>query len=370
MRLVQHVVAGRKVFPFDKLGTGDEDLEHMFEEMKESAMEATNLAFFGTPCVEGKGAGIVIRMSDETSIGQIADQVLQQAAPETLMQKEIAHFIRIVSAIAVFLGITFFAFSLYGNPGDPLRAVIFMIGIIVANVPEGLLMTITISLTLTAKTMAEKNVLVKNVETVETLGSVTCIASDKTGTLTQNNMTTYRCQYDNELRSCDPDYTWPLTSGVTDAGAVLWDGKTTPYFNCKNPVFEELRLCCVLCRSTRFRHTEVVKKEKDKTNIWGAVIEEGAQTVTVTKFWTLPVKMRETAGDASETGFVRFLEELKMKGDELPDIQEWEAGNKIARPILTYDKCELTMKAFVHPGRDPTTWTILQQDGPNHLGLW
>jgi len=59
-----------------------------------------------------------------------------------------------------------------------------MIGIIVANVPEGLLATVTVGLTLTAKKMAAKNVLVKQLESVETLGSTSCICSDKTGTLT------------------------------------------------------------------------------------------------------------------------------------------------------------------------------------------
>lgn len=59
-----------------------------------------------------------------------------------------------------------------------------MVGIIIANVPEGLVMTVTICLALTAKRMAEKKVLVKNMESIETLGSTTCICSDKTGTLT------------------------------------------------------------------------------------------------------------------------------------------------------------------------------------------
>ena len=73
---------------------------------------------------------------------------------------------------------------------------VFGIGIIVANVPEGLYAAITIALTLTAKRLASKKVLVKNLEAVETLGSTTCICSDKTGTLTQNKMTVEHLWYD------------------------------------------------------------------------------------------------------------------------------------------------------------------------------
>jgi P-type E1-E2 ATPase len=69
---------------------------------------------------------------------------------------------------------------------EPQASVIFMIGIIVANVPEGLLATVTVALTITALRMADSNVLVKSNLIVETLGSVNVIASDKTGTLTQN----------------------------------------------------------------------------------------------------------------------------------------------------------------------------------------
>merc|ERR1719446_1519781 len=89
---------------------------------------------------------------------------------------------------AIFLGVTFFFFGLAYGYGI-ITNLVFMIGIIVANVPEGLLATVTVSLALTAQRMAGKMVLVKNLESVETLGSTSCICSDKTGTLTQNRMT-------------------------------------------------------------------------------------------------------------------------------------------------------------------------------------
>ena len=76
---------------------------------------------------------------------------------------------------------------------------VFAIGIIVANVPEGLLAEVTVGLTLTAKRLAEQKVLVKNLEAVETLGSTSCICSDKTGSLTQNKMTAENLWYSGRI---------------------------------------------------------------------------------------------------------------------------------------------------------------------------
>lgn len=80
--------------------------------------------------------------------------------------------------------------------------IVFGIGILVANVPEGLLGCITISLAITAKNLAVKNVLVKNLEAVETLGSTSCICSDKTGTLTQNVMSVKNMWFKDKIYMC------------------------------------------------------------------------------------------------------------------------------------------------------------------------
>merc|ERR1712180_70685 len=148
----------------------------------ENPLETKNLAFFSTNAVEGTAVGMVVNIGDNTVMGRIAGLASGLGSGQTPIAKEIEHFIHIITAVAVFLGVTFFiiAFILGYNWLD---AVIFLIGIIVANVPEGLLATVTVCLTLTAKRMAAKNCLVKNLEAVETLGSTSCICSDKTVTI-------------------------------------------------------------------------------------------------------------------------------------------------------------------------------------------
>ncbi|KAG8310147.1 Sodium/potassium-transporting ATPase subunit alpha-1 [Homalodisca vitripennis] len=168
----------------------------------ENPLETKNLAFFSTNAVEGTAKGVVISCGDNTVMGRIAGLASGLDTGETPIAKEIHHFIHIITGVAVFLGVSFFiiAFALGYHWLD---AVIFLIGIIVANVPEGLLATVTVCLTLTAKRMASKNCLVKNLEAVETLGSTSTICSDKTGTLTQNRMTVAHMWFDNQIIEAD-----------------------------------------------------------------------------------------------------------------------------------------------------------------------
>merc|ERR1711992_91480 len=168
----------------------------------DNPLETKNLAFFSTNAVEGTAKGMCVNIGDNTVMGRIAGLASGLESGETPIAKEIAHFIHLITAVAVFLGVTFFiiAFILGYHWLD---AVIFLIGIIVANVPEGLLATVTVCLTLTAKRMASKNCLVKNLEAVETLGSTSTICSDKTGTLTQNRMTVAHMWFDSKIQEAD-----------------------------------------------------------------------------------------------------------------------------------------------------------------------
>merc|ERR1711963_862027 len=114
----------------------------------ENPLETKNLAFFSTNAVEGTAKGIVVNVGDNTVMGRIAGLASGLDTGETPIAKEIAHFIHLITGVAVFLGVTFFiiAFILGYHWLD---AVIFLIGIIVANVPDGLLATVTVCLTLT-----------------------------------------------------------------------------------------------------------------------------------------------------------------------------------------------------------------------------
>ncbi|XP_073744362.1 sodium/potassium-transporting ATPase subunit alpha-2 isoform X5 [Callorhinus ursinus] len=168
----------------------------------ENPLETHNICFFSTSCVEGTAQGIVIATGDSTVMGRIASLTSGLVVGKTPIAVEIEHFIHLITAVAIFFGVSFFGLSLILGYGW-LESVIFLIGIIVANVPEGLLATVTVCLTLTAKRMAQKNCLVKNLEAVETLGSTSTICSDKTGTLTQNRMTVAHIWFDKTIYKAD-----------------------------------------------------------------------------------------------------------------------------------------------------------------------
>ncbi|CAG0898013.1 unnamed protein product, partial [Darwinula stevensoni] len=225
-------------------------------------LEASNLAFFSTYAVEGTAKGIVILTGDNTAMGRIAGLAADLDSGQTPIAKEIVRFVHIVTAVAVFLGVTFFfVASVMGY--NFLDSAVFLVGIIVAMVPEGLLATITVSLTLTAKRMAAKNCLVKHLEAVETLGSTSTICCDKTGTLTQNRMTVAHMWFDNEIIEADTS---------EDQSCVTYDKD--------GPGWGALARVAALCNRAVFK---------------------GSQD-------DVPILKREVTGDASEAALLKCVE--------------------------------------------------------------
>ena len=150
-------------------------------------LECRNMVFSGTLVQSGNGKAVVFGIGKNTQVGNLAILTEKISSVETPIRRELNRFIKVISTIAIFMGVTFFilAFLLHDTF---FASLIFAIGIIVANVPEGLLPTVTLALSLASKRMASRNALIKNLESVETLGSTTVICTDKTGTLTQNRM--------------------------------------------------------------------------------------------------------------------------------------------------------------------------------------
>lgn len=150
-------------------------------------LDFPNLVFAGTTILSGHGQAVVFATGMRTEFGKIADLTTTVETGLSPLQKEIIKVTRIVAAISLAIGATFFVIGLWTGLGFWIST-IFGIGIIVANVPEGLLPTVTLALAMSSQRMAKRNALIKHLPSVETLGCTTVICTDKTGTLTENRM--------------------------------------------------------------------------------------------------------------------------------------------------------------------------------------
>lgn len=174
---------------------------------EEDMNQSRNILLAGTSVVSGSGRALVFATGMHTEFGKIAQ--LTQSTGESLspLQKEIGRLSHFIGLLSILLGVMFFfigrfiGLSFWEN-------FIFAIGIIVANVPEGLLPTVTLSLAMATQRMAKRNALIRHLPSVETLGSTTVICTDKTGTLTQNRMTVKQLFLNNQcfrLKKLSPE---------------------------------------------------------------------------------------------------------------------------------------------------------------------
>eukprot|EP00604_Paraphysomonas_vestita_P002864 CAMPEP_0174818108 /NCGR_PEP_ID=MMETSP1107-20130205/720_1 /TAXON_ID=36770 /ORGANISM="Paraphysomonas vestita, Strain GFlagA" /LENGTH=1027 /DNA_ID=CAMNT_0016029509 /DNA_START=37 /DNA_END=3117 /DNA_ORIENTATION=- len=231
--------------------------------------EAKNVARSGCNFTSGNAVCVVYATGDFTFFGQIASSMTATERPDTLMKHEIHRLINIMAVVAFTLGIAFFILA-FLNGYTWVEALVFMIGIVVANVPEGLLPQMTVALTLTAQRMLRLGVLVSNLEIIETLGAVDIICSDKTGTLTCNRMSVSHVAYAKEIT-------------ITPISPIV-DGDTFESFDEKNLCFQALQRIATLNTDAIF-------------------LASSANEPDVLK--------KETKGDASESAIIKFVEPLR-----------------------------------------------------------
>jgi Ca2+-transporting ATPase len=154
-----------------------------------SELERPNLAFAGTSIVSGTGRAIVYATGMTTQFGRIASLTQTVQDPPSLLLQNLAQLTRLITYTSLGFGVFIFLFGSINVQMKTFEAFMLGIGIIVASVPEGLIPTVTLTLAMAVQRLAQRGVLVKKLALVETLGTVSVICTDKSGTLTQNQMT-------------------------------------------------------------------------------------------------------------------------------------------------------------------------------------
>lgn len=216
----------------------------MFEHTEEFVWtEMPNLAFAGTNVVSGTGSAVIIATGMATEIGKIA--TLTQSVKEELspLQKEINRLTKIIALVAFFLGVIFLLVGTYVAGLSLAASSIFALGIILGNVPEGLLPTVTLSLAVAVQRMSKRHVLIKKLSSVETLGSTSVICTDKTGTLTTNQISVRKVWLNNSLLRVSGSSYEPSGTFTTDSNP----NQTIPSHYFTKTAFMNLAHISILC---------------------------------------------------------------------------------------------------------------------------
>ncbi|CZR14537.1 Cation-transporting P-type ATPase N-terminal domain-containing protein [Caenorhabditis elegans] len=259
-------------------------------DQKTSIFESYNIAFNGSFCVDGEGYGIVIRTGERTVIGQIASMTLDQKEQKCKFQVEIGRFVKFITVMAIIMAVIIFSVGLGINKGhDVIRY--FVTGflmVIIANVPQGLPTTVTTELTIIARRMAKKNVFLKKLEKIDSVGATTLIASDKTGTLTKNCMTVTDLWYNNSYNSGRPENRRRSTKtrfSITSNPAQSFDA----------PLSDLLSVVCV-CNKARIENTVTVNRPPPNVD----------SELDMSMYRIQPVKEMTIVGNPSEVALLRY----------------------------------------------------------------
>ena len=213
-------------------------------------LQARDLVFSGTACTGGEAEAVVFATGMHTELGRIAALSERVGVDESPLEGEVRRVAWLIAAVAVVVGIAFVPLGTLAAGLSFSDAAVFAVGLLVANVPEGLLPTITLALAVGVRVLARRGALVKRLSAVETLGSTTVICTDKTGTLTENRMR--------------------VTAIWTTAGAVDldWkDGVVAAIATGANRALDALAETVAACNSAEFDPRDPTESSGDPTEI-------------------------------------------------------------------------------------------------------
>ncbi|CAO3600084.1 unnamed protein product [Absidia cylindrospora] len=307
----------------------------------DNVLESHNMAMMGTHCLNGNGTGVVISIGDKTMMGKIARLSLDDPAKRTILQTEILRFVLIIASLSISVGliclITWAAWLRVDYPDylSVSNALIDVISVIVAFVPEGMPVAVTLCLTLIARRMQKANVLCKVLTTVETLGSVNVLCSDKTGTLTENKM------YVSDISISDHQITTPISRDI-----VVKADSQQQVLRCQ---VLQMQLSSALCNGAQYDMSDVDKKD---------------------------VATRAIIGDATDCAILRYaaavnpdltVESIRSQADPIFEIP-FNSKNKW---MLTIHRSTTTglAKHFSTPSQEvtPSDWILLCKGAPDVL---
>jgi magnesium-transporting ATPase (P-type) len=237
-----------------------------------ASLDVPNLVFMSTSVAIGRGRAVVINTGMNTRFGKIAGLTQEIGEEQSPLQKEIAYTAKYDFIVAVLVGIVFFSMNLVWLHVDFYGSILFMIGVMVACVPEGLQVTVSSALAINVLKMVKENVLVKKLSAVQTLGSVTVICTDKTGTITKGEMTVRKVWVYNKVLDVSGIGYDPTRGEFTYDDKTL--GKDQPQ------TIEKLLEISALCNSAK------VEPPSDRSKSWSIVGDptDGALLVAALKY--------------------------------------------------------------------------------------
>lgn len=309
-----------------------------------------NMAYMSTIVTYGRGEGIVTATGMDTELGQIAAMITESGEEMTPLQKRLGELGKVLSLLSLLLCAALFAIAVLQHRDIP-EMLITAISLAVAAVPEGLPAVVTICLALSVTKMVKVNTIVRRLPSVETLGAVSVVCSDKTGTLTQNRMTVEKCFLKGRMTAAEkvklpdsPDFFWgmvlcndaqieqgnrtgdPTELALLDLGDKLGIDKSEAEECC--PRVDELSF-----DSDRKMMTTLHRRDKNPAGIHAASMKQG-QLIAYTKGAPDEVLKRCTH-IMTGSGNLRLSEEMRRQVREAAAAMSREALRTLAVAMRT-----------------------------------